>query len=591
MDECQPSPAKRVKVSEGDDEKDNIEQLSSPYYLDNLKFILDCVLGSDSVDKNALKEEDVSCTQKFRALEGSAQRLFIRLFLRKHQWIISSRIKYPRIASDLKPILQSLVQSGFLQDESKLTELPIILDLLTIDNLKMLCKNLKVVYNSSKRKTVEALIKHSNSYKPIFGSKSAGSVVFTKAKSQLGSCVRVDDTIRQALHKTILLFSLPTMAFDMDEPQSIIYRLLQVNIGSVVFPSYPILISRPLFESSEHYDRYYLAYCCEQSLTAALEAKNTEEINVTMDNTLKKFHNILGLKFKPLLGTSSEACIDLTDESNGIDSANVPVVQVPESLFSQYTEGSVYAKMLSSCVEYLEKCRLYGQANELLERLLSQSVYCVGSRGRWWERLALNLDQHLKKHSESVDVIVRALDDPSVKASRRLSLLQRAKRLSKHVKTGTNNKIKRLPDIDYISAPVVEVKAKMHSRREPGFKSHFILSEGDTTSIFLSVESLAISHYQQTEGWSHAVHAEGATFSTLFGVLFWNVVFGVEVPDVFRNAFQAGPLDYFTKKFYINRKETVDLHLQWISTASSQMDLIWLVKMKSFLNQKMMMNA
>jgi len=79
----------------------------------------------------------------------------------------------------------------------------------------------------------------------------------------------------------------------------------------------------------------------------------------------------------------------------------------------------------------------------------------------------------------------------------------------------------------------------MHSRREPGFKSHFILSEGDTTSIFLSVESLAISHYQKTEGWSHAVHAEGATFSTLFGILFWNVVFGVEVPDVFRNAFQV----------------------------------------------------
>jgi len=64
--------------------------------------------------------------------------------------------------------------------ESKLTELPKILDLLTIDSLKMLCKNLKVVYNSSKQKTVEALIKHSNSYRPIFGSKSAGSVVITK---------------------------------------------------------------------------------------------------------------------------------------------------------------------------------------------------------------------------------------------------------------------------------------------------------------------------------------------------------------------------------------------------------------------------
>ena len=64
--------------------------------------------------------------------------------------------------------------------ESKLTELPTILDLLTIDNLMALCKNLKNVYNSSKQKTVEALIKHSNSYRPIFGSKSAGSVVIKK---------------------------------------------------------------------------------------------------------------------------------------------------------------------------------------------------------------------------------------------------------------------------------------------------------------------------------------------------------------------------------------------------------------------------
>ena len=46
-------------------------------------------------------------------------------------------------------------------------------------------------------------------------------------------------------------------------------------------------------------------------------------------------------------------------------------------------------------------------------------------------------------------------------------------------------------------------------------------------------------------------------------------VFGLVCSDTFL-ILQAGPLDYFTKKFYINRKETVDLHLQWISTASSQ---------------------
>ena len=85
-----------------------------------------------------------------------------------------------------------------------------------------------------------------------------------------------------------------------------------------------------------------------------------------------------------------------------------------------------------------------------------------------------------------------------------------------------------------------EVKAKMHPCRETGVKSHFILSEGeDTTSIFLSVELMAINHYKETEGWTHAVHAEGTTFATLYGLLFWDVVFGTEVPDVFRNNLQV----------------------------------------------------
>lgn len=37
---------------------------------------------------------------------------------------------------------------------------------------------------------------------------------------------------------------------------------------------------------------------------------------------------------------------------------------------------------------------------EELRNLLSQSVYCVTSRGRWWDRLALNLQQHLKQHEQ-----------------------------------------------------------------------------------------------------------------------------------------------------------------------------------------------
>ena len=47
------------------------------------------------------------------------------------------------------------------------------------------------------------------------------------------------------------------------------------------------------------------------------------------------------------------------------------------------------------------------------------------------------------------------MGDTSVRPSRRLSLVQRAQRLRKHVKTVANNKIRRLPAIDFINTPMV----------------------------------------------------------------------------------------------------------------------------------------
>ena len=61
-----------------------------------------------------------------------------------------------------------------------MNELPLILDLMPAEDLKLLCKNFKVSYQSSKQKAVEALMKHSSSFKPIFGSKSTGSILLTK---------------------------------------------------------------------------------------------------------------------------------------------------------------------------------------------------------------------------------------------------------------------------------------------------------------------------------------------------------------------------------------------------------------------------
>ena len=140
----------------------------------------------------------------------------------------------------------------------------------------------------------------------------------------------------------------------------------------------------------------------ELSLLSAIEQKHDKEVENIMKNALEKFLTILGLEYKYHSISNNESCIDLTVE----DSPEKDVKIVAEtshkdtSLFRRYSDGSVYARILSTCVEHLERCRQYEQANQLLETLLSQSTYCVGSRSRWWERLALNLDQHLKKYNE-----------------------------------------------------------------------------------------------------------------------------------------------------------------------------------------------
>ena len=68
--------------------------------------------------------------------------------------------------------------------------------------------------------------------------------------------------------------------------------------------------------------------------------------------------------------------------------------------FQQLLAGEVYVRVLSHAVEYLEKQRRYHEACALLQYLLAQNQHGLSKRGIWFDRLALNLDFHLKKQNE-----------------------------------------------------------------------------------------------------------------------------------------------------------------------------------------------
>ena len=64
-------------------------------------------------------------------------------------------------------------------------------------------------------------------------------------------------------------------------------------------------------------------------------------------------------------------------------------------------------------------------------------------------------------------------------------------------------------------------------------------STGRHTQTIVGVEGYAIQHYSTEQGWPCALHAEGSSFTTLFALLMWSVIFASGVPDVFRTKFQA----------------------------------------------------
>lgn len=63
--------------------------------------------------------------------------------------------------------------------------------------------------------------------------------------------------------------------------------------------------------------------------------------------------------------------------------------------------------MFSNSVNKNTSSLLLQEAVKELQTLLSQDVYCTDSRGRWWDRLALNLHQHLK-NTKKVSIVTIA---------------------------------------------------------------------------------------------------------------------------------------------------------------------------------------
>lgn len=89
-----------------------------------------------------------------------------------------------------------------------------------------------------------------------------------------------------------------------------------------------------------------------------------------------------------------------------------------------------------------------------------------------------------------------------------------------------------------------------------------------------SVEAHAISYYVNELGYLNGIHGEGSSVVTIFGLLFWDVIYYDELPDAFHTKYQGFPLDLHFDEFYLRRKNLIEDKLHLIYNVLSMEDLL-----------------
>jgi fanconi-associated nuclease 1 len=311
---------------------------------------------------------------------------------------------------------------------------------------------------------------------------------------------------------------------DRDE---IRYPPYEINKKTIVFPKRENLI---LFEDSCN---------LESELISLVESKSRDKI----------VHNLL-----PLI------------QSN-FDSLPNSVIEFDQNLASylkRFTAGHVLVRSLSYCVSVLEQLKMYTQACSLLEKLLEQKNYCQDYRGRWFERLILNLNKHLKKPDDAIRFLKSALDDNEVRGGHRYSIYQRAR------KVYSANKL-TFPAIEEYHFDLKQISIFGSVLKEGIEKRKFIFVAQNFNGglDMLNVEEVALRHYQSF-GFISGVHCEGIIFHTFFGLLFWDIIYLADqsTQDAFHSPFQSIPLDLNSDYFYSRRYSLIQPRLELIRSMS-----------------------
>ncbi|PIK62176.1 putative fanconi-associated nuclease 1 isoform X2 [Apostichopus japonicus] len=563
-----------------------------PYYVSNFKFVLNTVLGNEGDQNFSLRKIcrlstfSMSCQiNMLLFLSDEGQQVYIRIFQRKLAWLRISKLQYPRIAEDLAPFAEEVCKKGLFLCESEMNDLDEVLRQLPAPDIKLLTRDLK---------------------------SQAVPWALHQTLSGASSCVYSH------------LSSLQSSAHDRCEENASggqnQLQALVVNFGRVIYPAYKINRTRKIFRGRDDLIRYETALQYEHDILGALstndfvlamklwQAAKSTHMELMEDDDIKQIREewksdgkmreeLDEMHMLPRLHANEDIQSDHSADLslNGIEDSpqtacghlkklTIRCLQTCGALpcfLQHFTAPSVYEHIHYLGVEILQKQRRYGEAVEELKQALLSCEFRKDSRGSRWDRLALNLDQHLKDPNQALDAILEGLADEHVQTGHRLALEQRAEKI---LNATSNKKLAKrrkeefnLHPLTVKDLPSITIQGKILPYTGPGIKNTFFRESSEELEEGVElcpVEQVAIDYYLRN-GYTHGKHGEGSTFCTIIFLLFWDEIF-MDLPDVFSYPYQSGPLDLRTQDFFPNREEVLKKKLDELRKADEESLQNWL---------------
>ncbi|SLM34366.1 VRR-NUC domain [Lasallia pustulata] len=262
----------------------------------------------------------------------------------------------------------------------------------------------------------------------------------------------------------------------------------------------------------------------------------------------------------------------------------------------RFSPAWVYTRIVHKATAVLGRFKEHKREHQILTELLNQRLFHTARRGAWYQRKALleehymwNLepsrgrnDEAQKKHWKRVSLSTceEGLEDNECHLIYQYDLQKRVMKLEKTLKV-----VKREQhDFGYVrlAKPVersvegIRIEKDSARGRSGGRRGSDQSLPRRGKTVWLderegggecSVESMCLSWYRE-QGWK-GYHSEGGIVRTLFGYLFYDVLF-TYIPNVFQTPYQTCPLDLHTDAFYPSRAFEINRRLAEIANGEAE---------------------